>query len=167
MKRKTMFCMLSLCLMSAVSVNAQVTIGGLVLSNVTLTDLSSIPGEISKATAINGDADKKAALKGAIVFNMGVSNKAGSNIPAGIYIWNGYCWTPDGRCVSIVTPSSRAFTVGPSTGYADLTLTSSASMMAFGTPKTASRILQYTYYQIIQNSAVASIMSFLLVYNNQ
>jgi hypothetical protein len=111
--------------------------GGLVLSNVTLTDLSSIPGEISKAAAINSDADKKAALKGAIVYNMGVSIGAGSNIPAGIYVWSGYHWTPDGSCTPIITPSPLpAITVHSSAEYADLAIT------AYGCPP-----LTYTWYK--------------------
>jgi hypothetical protein len=64
MKRKTMYCMLSLCLLSAVSVNAQVTTGGntdamtgalldlnspggvrggLLLSSIAIDDLGKIP----------------------------------------------------------------------------------------------------------------------------
>jgi hypothetical protein len=110
---------------------------------VTLTDLSSIPGEIFKAAAINSDADKKAALKGAIVFNMGVSSGAGSNIPAGIYVWNGYHWSPDGSYNPIITPSpSSAFTVYSDTGYADLAVT------VGGRPP-----FTYTWYKTTASSA--------------
>jgi hypothetical protein len=150
MKRKTMFCMLSLCLLSAASVNAQITVGGLtdpaagvildlnspggargglVLSSIAITDLSEIPANellgISSAQDVNED------LRGTLVYNTGTPG-----VPAGIYAWNGYCWSPDGNCTPIITPSpSPAITVY-SSGYADLAVT------ADGCPP-----LTYTWYE--------------------
>jgi uncharacterized protein (TIGR02145 family) len=65
--------------------------GGLLLSNVTLTSLRTIPGEIYDAATINTDTTKKAALKGAMVYHTG-----GNDIPAGVYIWDGKRWNPPG-----------------------------------------------------------------------
>jgi hypothetical protein len=150
MKRKTMFCMLSLCLLSAANVNAQVTIGGntdaatgalldlnspggtrggLVLSNIAITDLSEIPANelwgISSAQGENED------LRGIMVYNTGTPG-----VPAGIYVWNGYCWSPDGSCTPIfTTPSIRAFAVS-AVEHADLEVT------ADGCPE-----LTYTWYK--------------------
>jgi hypothetical protein len=85
MKAKNLFLLPALALFANATLQGQVTIGGvtepapgaildlnstakggLVLSNVTLTDLSAIPDAISGADAINGDAAKKAQFTGAI-----------------------------------------------------------------------------------------------------
>jgi hypothetical protein len=151
MKRKTMFCMLSLCLLSAASVTAQVTIGGntdapagalldlnspggtrggLVLSNIAIDDLGKIPA--NKLWGISIEQDTKEELRGIMVYNTGTPG-----VPAGIYVWNGYCWSPDGSCTPIIIPSpSPAFAVFSSDGYADLAIT------ADGCPP-----LIYTWYE--------------------
>jgi hypothetical protein len=103
MKRKTMFCMLSLYLLSAASLNAQVTIGGLtapasgtlldlnslngakgglVLSNIEIYDVSEIPANV--LTGISKAQDENTYLQGMMVYNTGTAS-----VPAGIYIWNG------------------------------------------------------------------------------
>jgi hypothetical protein len=117
MKRKTMFCMLSLYLLSAASMNAQVTIGGatepasgtlldlnspngarggLVLSNIEIDDVSQIPEKV--LTGISESQDENPDLQGMMVYNTGTAS-----VPAGIYIWNGYYWSTDGRCTLSVT----------------------------------------------------------------
>jgi hypothetical protein len=149
MKRKTMFCMLSLCLLSAASVNAQVTIGGLtdpaagalldlnsdvkgglLLSSIAIADLSEIPA--NELLGISSAQDVNLDLRGIVVYNTGTPG-----VPAGIYVWNGYCWSPDGNCTPIITPSpSPAFTIYSSAEYANLAVT------ADGCPP-----LTYTWYE--------------------
>jgi uncharacterized protein (TIGR02145 family) len=149
MKRKTMFCMLSLCLLSAASVNAQVTIGGatdpvagaildlnsdvkggLVLSSIAIEDLGKIPANV--LTGITSEQDENLDLRGIMVYNTGTLG-----VPAGIYVWNGYFWSTDGNCTPIVTTlPTRAFTVRTVNEYADLTVT------ADGCPR-----LTYTWYE--------------------
>jgi uncharacterized protein (TIGR02145 family) len=63
------------------------TRGGLLLSNVPLTDLSKIPGGYV-FTGIENDQDNNTELTGAIVYNMDAATGQG------IYIWNGTNWTP-------------------------------------------------------------------------
>jgi uncharacterized protein (TIGR02145 family) len=77
--------------------------GGLLLSNVTITDLEWIPYDNADVfpgiTA--GTADDNPELRGAIVYNDGQN----PSVPAGIYIWNGKCWTKDGSVIEITPPS--------------------------------------------------------------
>jgi uncharacterized protein (TIGR02145 family) len=103
--------------------------GGLLLSHIAITDLSKIPaGEL---LGITSEQDENLALSGIMVYNIGTAN-----VPSGIYVWNGYCWSPDGSCTPIVTTSpTRAFTVY-STEYADMEVT------ADGCP-----MLTYTWYE--------------------
>jgi hypothetical protein len=75
--------------------------GGLVLSNVTILDLEKIPQETNVFEGIT-DVDINPDLRGAIVYN----NGQGTTVPAGIYVWNGYCWTKDGNGTTIVTVPS-------------------------------------------------------------
>jgi uncharacterized protein (TIGR02145 family) len=67
--------------------------GGLLLSNVMIMDLRTIPDEISEADAINPDATKKTQFTGAMVYHTG-----SNDIAAGVYIWNGRKWIPAGGC---------------------------------------------------------------------
>jgi uncharacterized protein (TIGR02145 family) len=61
--------------------------GGLLLSNVALDNLYTIPATFPGM--ITPPADVKEKFKGAIVFHTGANN-----IPAGVYVWNGTNWTP-------------------------------------------------------------------------
>jgi uncharacterized protein (TIGR02145 family) len=113
MKKNKLFFLFALVFFACANVPAQVTIGGLtepvtgtllnlnsanrgglLLSNVTITNLDSIPygrnlfSGITKATA-----DVNMELCGAMVYNTGL----GTTVPAGIYIWTGRNWTKDGR----------------------------------------------------------------------
>jgi uncharacterized protein (TIGR02145 family) len=107
MKREIMLCMLTLCMLSVSNIHSQVTIGalvqpakgalldlnsvakgGLLLSNVRLTDLRTIPPNFPSVVEPVSDA-VKAQLRGAIVYNTGTEN-----IPAGVYIWNSRKWIP-------------------------------------------------------------------------
>jgi uncharacterized protein (TIGR02145 family) len=68
--------------------------GGLVLSNVSLPDLTTIPfnseGAFPGVTSENKET-VKAQFKGAIVYHTGENG-----IPAGVYVWNGEKWIPAG-----------------------------------------------------------------------
>jgi uncharacterized protein (TIGR02145 family) len=86
------------------------TKGGLALSNVTILDLELIPQGTNVFEGVTG-LDVNPDLRGAIVYNTG----AGTTVPAGIYIWNGYCWTKDGGEITVATPS---ITTNGSTGAA-------------------------------------------------
>ncbi|MDR2085861.1 MAG: fibrobacter succinogenes major paralogous domain-containing protein [Dysgonamonadaceae bacterium] len=115
MKRKILV-LLSFALVLSANLRAQVTIGaltapasgalvdlnsgvtgGLVLSNVTLVNLKTIPYTSDWFPGINGsNNDTNVDFTGAIVYHTG-----GNNIPAGIYVWNGKNWTPVGEnCLS-------------------------------------------------------------------
>jgi uncharacterized protein (TIGR02145 family) len=79
------------------------TKGGLILSNVTIADPELIPqntnvfGEVDIASL-----DVNEELRGIMVYNDGLDPA----VPAGIYIWNGYCWTKDGGGTTAVTAPS-------------------------------------------------------------
>ncbi|MDR0427628.1 MAG: fibrobacter succinogenes major paralogous domain-containing protein [Dysgonamonadaceae bacterium] len=59
--------------------------GGLLLSNVSLTDLEKIPGGVF--VGIAGEQDNNTELTGMIVYNTNV------NTGRGLYVWNGVKWT--------------------------------------------------------------------------
>jgi uncharacterized protein (TIGR02145 family) len=86
------------------------TKGGLALSNVTILDLELIPQGTNVFEGVTG-LDVNPDLRGAIVYNTG----QGTTVPAGIYIWNGYCWTKDGGDRTVTVPS---ITANGSTGTA-------------------------------------------------
>jgi uncharacterized protein (TIGR02145 family) len=68
------------------------TKGGLLLSNVTLTDLGKIPSNVPNSFPgiVAGSNDEtNNDFKGALVYHTGVNG-----IAAGIYVWNGTNWTP-------------------------------------------------------------------------
>jgi uncharacterized protein (TIGR02145 family) len=65
--------------------------GGLVLSNVTIINLDLIPQNTNVFVGVT-EFDENLDLRGAMVYNDGV----GTSVPAGIYVWNGYCWTKNG-----------------------------------------------------------------------
>jgi uncharacterized protein (TIGR02145 family) len=70
--------------------------GGLLLSNVSIADLSKIPtgGTNLFPGIIAGDNDNtNSSFIGAMVYHIGTPD-----IPAGIYIWNGVRWIPPGGC---------------------------------------------------------------------
>jgi uncharacterized protein (TIGR02145 family) len=69
--------------------------GGLVLSNVSIADSSKIPTGTNLFPGIieNVNDDTNSDFKGAIVYNTGTTD-----IPAGIYIWNGVRWIPPSGC---------------------------------------------------------------------
>jgi uncharacterized protein (TIGR02145 family) len=106
---KTKILVLSAALLLSANLRAQVTIGslntpaagaildlnngaqgGLVLSNVELVNLWSIPA--TGFTGITDVQDSKPDLAGMLVYHTGVND-----IPAGIYLWNGENWTPIGQ----------------------------------------------------------------------
>jgi uncharacterized protein (TIGR02145 family) len=69
--------------------------GGLLLSNVTLTDLSKIPSGVPNSfpgIVAGSNDDTNDNFKGALVYHIGTSLA-----PAGIYAWNGKNWTPIGE----------------------------------------------------------------------
>jgi uncharacterized protein (TIGR02145 family) len=109
MKTKHFFLLSALAFLACTSLQAQVRIGddtapaagavldlnsaakgGLILSNVSLTDLRTIPGSFV-SVGDPGNADVKAQFRGAMVYHTG-----GNDIAAGIYIWSGKRWTPVG-----------------------------------------------------------------------
>jgi hypothetical protein len=61
-------------------------VGGLLLPNVQLTDLSSFPASFTSATTINGSTAIKTALAGLLVYN------TGGTYTAGVYVWDGTTW---------------------------------------------------------------------------
>jgi hypothetical protein len=110
MRKKAIFCMLTLVMMSAASVNAQVVIGGgesqephtgavldlsplgtdklgLLLPNVAL---GSSAGDFVLANEADGDKMQalKSAARGLIVYN----TKGGGWCVAGLYVWTGEEW---------------------------------------------------------------------------
>ncbi|MDR2086968.1 MAG: hypothetical protein LBP72_07300 [Dysgonamonadaceae bacterium] len=66
------------------------TQGGLLLSNVELRNLHSIPA--SGFAGITAVQESNPDLAGMSVYHTGVND-----IPAGIYVWNGDNWTPIGQ----------------------------------------------------------------------
>jgi hypothetical protein len=62
--------------------------GGLLLSNVIITDLKTIPGG-NVFAGIPSEQDTNTELAGTIVYHTG-----SAGIPAGIYVWNGMNWMP-------------------------------------------------------------------------
>jgi hypothetical protein len=155
MKKNYFYLLVTLVLFACTSLQAQVTIGGLtkpvdgtildlnspggargglVLSNIAITDLSEIPA--NELLGISSAQGENEYLRGTMVYNTGTAN-----VPAGIYVWNGYCWTPDGNCTPIfTTPSIRAFAVS-AVEHADLEVT------ADGCPE-----LTYTWYKSAEAS---------------
>jgi hypothetical protein len=90
--------------------------GGLVLSSIAIEDLGKIPANVLRG--ISSEQDENPDLRGMMVYNTGTAN-----VPRGIYVWNGYCWSPDGNCNPIITtPHTRAFTVH-SANHAKLEIT--------------------------------------------
>jgi uncharacterized protein (TIGR02145 family) len=61
--------------------------GGLLLSNVVLDNLYTIPAAFPGMSTPPVDVEEK--FQGAIVYHTG-----GNNIPAGVYLWNGTNWSP-------------------------------------------------------------------------
>jgi uncharacterized protein (TIGR02145 family) len=74
--------------------------GGLALSNVTILDLELIPQGTNVFEGVD-NRDVNLELRGAMVYN----NGQGTTVPAGIYIWNGNCWTKNGGIVAVTAPS--------------------------------------------------------------
>jgi hypothetical protein len=92
--------------------------GGLLLSNVTITDWELIPQDANVFPGISDD-NVNMDLRGAMVYNTGTAT-----VPPGIYIWNGCRWTQDGSYGTAVTSSSYSVTAVD--GYsATLTVTGS------------------------------------------
>jgi uncharacterized protein (TIGR02145 family) len=121
MKTTKLFLLPVLLLFSCASLHAQVTIGGienpkagaildlnsstkggLILSNVTIADPELIPQNTNVFEGVgNANLDVNEELRGIMVYNDGQYPA----VPAGIYIWNGYCWTKDGSVVVVSAPS--------------------------------------------------------------
>jgi uncharacterized protein (TIGR02145 family) len=91
--------------------------GGLLLSNVNLTDLREIPDSF---VGVNeSDATLKARFKGAIIYN------TNATIGAGIYVWTGEKWWPIDCMADPATPG--AITLSATTVDLDATFTASIS----------------------------------------
>jgi uncharacterized protein (TIGR02145 family) len=74
----------------------------LILSNVTIADPELIPQNTNIFEGVSTtDLDVNEELRGIMVYNDGQYPA----VPAGIYIWNGYCWTKDGSSVTVTAPS--------------------------------------------------------------
>jgi uncharacterized protein (TIGR02145 family) len=68
--------------------------GGLLLSNVSIADLSKIPrGTNLFPGIIDSNDDTNTSFTGAMVYHIG-----GNDIAAGVYVWNGVRWIPPGGC---------------------------------------------------------------------
>jgi uncharacterized protein (TIGR02145 family) len=112
MKTKKLLLFSALALLACAGLQAQVTIGGLtdpatgaildlnsdnkgglLLSNVSLTDVYTIPADFPGVTTVTPEV--KAEFTGAMVYHTGENG-----IPAGIYVWNGYVWMPAGGCAA-------------------------------------------------------------------
>jgi uncharacterized protein (TIGR02145 family) len=81
--------------------------GGLLLSNVTLTNWCTIPNEIYESDAINADGDKKSDFTGAMVYHTGTPD-----IPAGVYIWKGWRWISVGGDPILYDTEGNDYTIG-------------------------------------------------------
>jgi uncharacterized protein (TIGR02145 family) len=109
------------------------TPGGLVLSNVSIVELSKIPHSAPGLfPGIDGtNDDTNLAFTGAMVYHTGVNN-----IPTGIYVWNGKNWTPvTENCLSAedLTLTLTASSIAPSVGTnVTFTVSSNASERCAG-----------------------------------
>ncbi|MDR0864136.1 MAG: fibrobacter succinogenes major paralogous domain-containing protein [Candidatus Symbiothrix sp.] len=144
MKKRFMMLLLMAAVLLPLGLRAQVTIGGtsdpqagaildlnstvkggLILSNVAITDLSEIPA--SGFVGITSVQGANAALTGTIVYNMNVN--AEKKIKKGLYVWDGNDWQPvsgsaieaadgDPTCAAIqnviVTAKSATLIIGSS-----------------------------------------------------
>jgi uncharacterized protein (TIGR02145 family) len=81
--------------------------GGLLLSNVSLTNWCTVPDEIYEAAAINADGDKKTDFTGAMVYHTGTSD-----IPAGVYVWKGWRWISIGGDPIQYDAQGNDYTIG-------------------------------------------------------
>jgi hypothetical protein len=111
MKVKNLFLLPALALFANATLQAQVTIGGvtnptpgaildlnstggakggMLLSNVNLEDLTTIPETFIGMAGVEPE-EAKTTFMGAIVYHTG-----GNDIPAGIYVWDGHEWVPSG-----------------------------------------------------------------------
>jgi uncharacterized protein (TIGR02145 family) len=80
--------------------------GGLLLSNVTLTNLHDIPSGLAGISDIaREERVVKEAFCGAMVYHFG----GDGSIPAGVYIWNGAHWSKDGAPLSAPVITSMTF----------------------------------------------------------
>jgi uncharacterized protein (TIGR02145 family) len=80
--------------------------GGLILSNVTLLDLYTIPADFPGMTPPPANlADVKEKFIGALVYHEG-----GNGIPAGIYVWNRTNWTSIEENCTPLDPNSLRLT---------------------------------------------------------
>jgi hypothetical protein len=96
--------------------------GGLLLSNVTITDPEFIPYDTNVFPGIDASgSDVNPGMCGAMVYNTG----QGTTVPAGIYIWNGCRWTTDGNA-SISLTATPSYSV-PATVGSSVTLGITAS----------------------------------------
>ena len=107
--KKVLFLLLFFVVLGAVSISAQVRIGGdaepekgavldlnasapgdyvggLLLPNVQLTALSSFPADFTSATEINDNPTLKTQLAGLLIYN------TGGTYLSGVYVWNGTEW---------------------------------------------------------------------------
>jgi uncharacterized protein (TIGR02145 family) len=118
MKTTNLFLLSALAFFACASLRAQVTIGGLenpksgaildlnstvrgglALSNVVIHNIELIPQETNVFAGV-ADVDVNPDLRGAMVYNTGQDPA----VPAGIYIWNGNCWTKNGGDFPLTAP---------------------------------------------------------------
>jgi uncharacterized protein (TIGR02145 family) len=97
--------------------------GGLLLSNVTLLNLYTIPDDFPGMTPPPADlADAKKKFTGAMVYH-----KGGYDIPTGIYVWNGTNWTSmEENCKSPTLTLTAPFFIKQGTSV-DFSVSSDAS----------------------------------------
>jgi uncharacterized protein (TIGR02145 family) len=82
--------------------------GGLLLSNVTLPNVSAIPESFPGVTSGNCNTlEVKSNFRGAIVYHTGENN-----IPAGVYVWNGELWVPFGGDPILYDAQGNDYTIG-------------------------------------------------------
>ncbi|MDR0865754.1 MAG: fibrobacter succinogenes major paralogous domain-containing protein [Candidatus Symbiothrix sp.] len=114
MKKRFMMLLLMAAVLLPLGLRAQVTIGGtsdpqagaildlnstvkggLILSNVDITDLGKIPldnGDLKGFTGYSGNVEVNTALAGTIVYN--TYENAEAKIKKGLYVWDGEDWQP-------------------------------------------------------------------------
>jgi uncharacterized protein (TIGR02145 family) len=129
MQTKHLFLLPALAFLACAGLQAQVTIGGLtapasgaildlisggtkgglLLSNVTLPDLTTIPynGTNAFPCVTSGNQETvKAQFKGAMVYHIG-----GNDIAAGVYVWAGKRWIPAGGAPTVKDAEGHEYSI--------------------------------------------------------
>ncbi|MDR2085601.1 MAG: hypothetical protein LBP72_00320 [Dysgonamonadaceae bacterium] len=121
------------------------TKGGLLLSNVSIEDLSKIPHSTPNLfPGINGtNDDTNNDFKGALVYHTGTSLA-----PAGIYAWNGTNWTPIGENCLPAENLTLTLSASPVTPAADTDTDITFNALSSASPRCAEGAT-YTWYKAI------------------